>query len=71
MDPANGESFRAFGMKVCGAPIGERLFEENWIREKSKKIIGTMTKKTITAIRSLDPHAAESAIYFSMHAPAN
>ena len=28
IDPANGESFRASGMKICGAPIGERLFEE-------------------------------------------
>ena len=28
-DPANSEIFRAFGMKVCGVPIGERLFEEN------------------------------------------
>ena len=35
IDPANGESFRAFGMTICGAPIGERLFEENWIRERS------------------------------------
>ena len=23
IDPTNGESFRAFGMKVCGAPIGK------------------------------------------------
>ena len=28
IDPANGESFRAFGMKICGASIGERLFEK-------------------------------------------
>ena len=28
IDPANGESFRAFGMEICGAPIGERIFEE-------------------------------------------
>ena len=28
IDPANDESFRFFGMKICGAPIGENLFEE-------------------------------------------
>ena len=70
IDTANGESFRTSGTKICGAPIGERLFEENWIPEKSKKIIGTMTK-TITAIRSLDPQAAQSVIYFSMRALAD
>ena len=51
IDPANGVSFRAFGMEICEAPVGELLFEENWIREKSRKVIGTMTK-TIAAIRS-------------------
>ena len=56
-------------MKICGAPIRKRLFEENWIRGKSKKITGAMTK-IITVTRSLDLLAAESVIYFSMLALA-
>ena len=29
IDPANGESLQAFGMKIYGAPIGKRLIEEH------------------------------------------
>ena len=28
IDPAKGGGFRAFIMKICGASIGERLFEK-------------------------------------------
>ena len=68
-DPSSdsGGTIRAYGMELLGAPIGEVLYENEWLAAAATKISGNIHKIT-TAIGSLCPHAAHAVTLYSSQA---
>ena len=54
-------------MELLGAPIGDVLYEKEWLAAAATKISGNMQKIT-TAIGSLCPHAAHAVTLYSSQA---
>ena len=56
------EQHKAYGVKVCGAALGDRDFEAAYLEEKQAKIVESINSVS-TKLAADSAHAASTAIY--------
>jgi hypothetical protein len=64
LDDITGLPIKVYGIKVCGAPIGDDAFERSWLAAKADEICSSINKTT-KVLSSRSAQAAHSVTYYS------
>ena len=64
------EQHRAYGVKVCGAALGDKDFEAAFLEEKQTEIVDSI-KSVSTKLAVDSAHAASTATYYSLQCRAD
>ena len=64
------EQHKAYGVKVCGAALGDKDFEAAFLKEKQLEIVESI-KSVSTKLAVDSAHAASTATYYSLQCRAD